>query len=349
MIESGAHNFDFGADRFGFRDLAAINWSLGAPQLYEHALQRNEARIAAHGALVADTGAHTGRSPKDKFVVRDDNTEASVWWDNNNAMTVEHFDTLVADFIAHAKGKTLFCSGSLRWRRRGVPAAHARLHRIRLAFAVHPQPPDPAAGGGSQRLCPGSDDRRSALVPRRPQAAWRAQRNDHRLRLQAQDRAHRRHELCGRDEEIGVHRPQLSVAAKTSDADALLGQHWPGRRRCDLFRPLRHRQDHALRRSPPRADRRRRTWVGPRRNIQFRGRLLRQGDQAVARGGAGDLCDDRTFRNRYGERDARSYLEDSRTSTTIPGPRIPASPTRSISWPTLRRPAAPVIPRTSSC
>ena len=108
MIENGAHNFDFGADRFGFRDLAAINWNLGAPQLYEHALQRNEARIAAHGALVADTGVHTGRSPKDKFVVRDDNTEASVWWDNNNAMTVEHFDALVADFIAHAKGKTLF-------------------------------------------------------------------------------------------------------------------------------------------------------------------------------------------------------------------------------------------------
>ena len=108
MIENGAHNIDFGADRFGFRDLAEINWNLGAPQLYEHALQRNEARVAAHGALVADTGAHTGRSPKDKFVVRDANTEGVVWWDNNNAMSVEHFDALLADFIAHAKGKTLF-------------------------------------------------------------------------------------------------------------------------------------------------------------------------------------------------------------------------------------------------
>jgi hypothetical protein len=108
MIENGAHNVDFGADRFGFRDLAAINWNLGAPQLYEHALQWNEARIAAHGPLVADTGAHTGRSPKDKFVVRDANTEATVWWENNNAMTVEHFDVLLADFLAHPNGKTLF-------------------------------------------------------------------------------------------------------------------------------------------------------------------------------------------------------------------------------------------------
>ena len=108
MIENGAHNVDFGGDRFGFRDLAAINWNFGAPQLYEQALQRHEAHIAAHGALVADTGAHTGRSPKDKFVVRDADTEAVVWWDNNNAMTVEHFDALLADFIAHAGTKTLF-------------------------------------------------------------------------------------------------------------------------------------------------------------------------------------------------------------------------------------------------
>jgi phosphoenolpyruvate carboxykinase (ATP) len=108
MIDNGARNAGFGAERFGFRDLAAIGWNLGAPQLYEQALKRNEARIAAHGPLVADTGAHTGRSAKDKFVVRDGAAEALVWWDGNSAMTVEHFDALLADFIAHASGKTLF-------------------------------------------------------------------------------------------------------------------------------------------------------------------------------------------------------------------------------------------------
>ena len=108
MIETGSHNPNYGADRFGFRDLAGVHWSLGAPQLYEHALQRHEAHIAAHGPLVADTGVHTGRSPKDKFVVRDANTDPIVWWDNNNPMSIEHFDALLADFLAHAKGKTLF-------------------------------------------------------------------------------------------------------------------------------------------------------------------------------------------------------------------------------------------------
>ena len=77
-----------GADGFGFRDVAGVHWSLGAPQLYEHALQRHEARIAVHGPLVADTGVHTGRSPKDKFVVRDPNTDPIVWWDGNTPMSV---------------------------------------------------------------------------------------------------------------------------------------------------------------------------------------------------------------------------------------------------------------------
>ncbi len=108
MIETGTYNPNFGADRFGFRDLAGVNWNLGAPKLYEHALQRHEAHIAEHGPLVADTGVHTGRSPKDKFVVRDANTDAVVWWENNAAMSVEHFDALLADFLAHAQGKTLF-------------------------------------------------------------------------------------------------------------------------------------------------------------------------------------------------------------------------------------------------
>ncbi len=88
--------------------MAGLNWNLGAPQLYEHALRSHEAHIAAHGPLVADTGVHTGRSPKDKFVVRDANTDPIVWWDNNTPMSVEHFDVLLADFLAHAEGKTLF-------------------------------------------------------------------------------------------------------------------------------------------------------------------------------------------------------------------------------------------------
>jgi phosphoenolpyruvate carboxykinase (ATP) len=108
MRQTGIFNEAYGADRFGFSDLAAVQWNLGAPLLYGEALKRGEAQIARGGALVAETGAHTGRSPKDKFIVRDAATEKGVWWDNNGALPPACFDALIADFIAHAKGRELF-------------------------------------------------------------------------------------------------------------------------------------------------------------------------------------------------------------------------------------------------
>jgi len=104
----GQFNAAHGAEAFGFRKLKAVRWNLEAPQLYEESLRRGESQLARGGALCADTGTHTGRSPKDKFTVRDALTENTVWWDNNQAMSPEHFETLLGDFLAHAEGKELF-------------------------------------------------------------------------------------------------------------------------------------------------------------------------------------------------------------------------------------------------
>jgi ATP-dependent phosphoenolpyruvate carboxykinase len=75
------------------------NWN--EARLYETAVASGEARVAKGGALVVETGQHTGRSAKDKFTVRDELTENTVWWDNNAPMTPAHFDALWADFKAH--------------------------------------------------------------------------------------------------------------------------------------------------------------------------------------------------------------------------------------------------------
>jgi phosphoenolpyruvate carboxykinase (ATP) len=72
------------------------------------AVAAGEGRLSATGALVATTGKHTGRSPKDKFIVRDGLTGPHVWWDNTAAMSPAHFDLLLADMIAHANGKDLW-------------------------------------------------------------------------------------------------------------------------------------------------------------------------------------------------------------------------------------------------
>jgi len=106
--ESGVRNSAYGADKFGFKDLAEVHWNLTEPSLYEHSISAGEASIVAGGALGAFTGHHTGRSPKDKHTVVDDLTRDSVWWDGNRKMTRENFDALLSDFLAHCKGKKLF-------------------------------------------------------------------------------------------------------------------------------------------------------------------------------------------------------------------------------------------------
>jgi phosphoenolpyruvate carboxykinase (ATP) len=106
--ETGLRNGGCGADKFGFTGLGAVHWNHTAPVLYEHAVAAREATIVEGGALCAETGVHTGRSPKDKHTVIDDLTEGSVWWDGNRKITPSNFEQLLKDFLAHARGKTLF-------------------------------------------------------------------------------------------------------------------------------------------------------------------------------------------------------------------------------------------------
>jgi phosphoenolpyruvate carboxykinase (ATP) len=129
----GTFNAAHGAEAFGFRKLKRVYWNLQAPALYEQSLQRQEARVVAGGALVADTGVHTGRSPKDKFTVKDATTQDTVWWDNNGAIEPGHFDTLLADFLSHAEGKELFAQDLYG----GADPAHRVKARVFTEFAWH--------------------------------------------------------------------------------------------------------------------------------------------------------------------------------------------------------------------
>jgi phosphoenolpyruvate carboxykinase (ATP) len=92
----------------GLTTTGRVHYNLQAPDLYREAILRGEAELSADGALVAYTGQHTGRSPKDKFIVRDQNTDAVVWWNANQPMVPEAFDRLHADFIAHVAERDLF-------------------------------------------------------------------------------------------------------------------------------------------------------------------------------------------------------------------------------------------------
>ncbi|MEM9235117.1 MAG: phosphoenolpyruvate carboxykinase (ATP), partial [Pseudomonadota bacterium] len=94
---------DIGVSRLG-----KVHHNLREAALYEEAVHRGEAEVAAGGPLVVKTGTHTGRSARDKFTVRDATTEDTLWWDNNAPITPGNFNTLWEDFKAHLEGREVF-------------------------------------------------------------------------------------------------------------------------------------------------------------------------------------------------------------------------------------------------
>ncbi len=108
MKHVGQWNVACGIGQSGLTTSGTVYYNLQAPDLYAHAIARGEAELSSDGALVAATGHHTGRSPKDKFVVRDENTAPIVWWGPNQPMEPAAFEALHADFVAHAASRDLF-------------------------------------------------------------------------------------------------------------------------------------------------------------------------------------------------------------------------------------------------
>ncbi|HEY0325782.1 MAG TPA: phosphoenolpyruvate carboxykinase (ATP), partial [Allosphingosinicella sp.] len=90
----------YGLSKQGIDTGAKLNWNFGPAALVEQAVSRGEGILAKDGPLVVKTGKHTGRSAKDKFIVRDAETENNIWWDNNASMTPAHFAALKEDFLA---------------------------------------------------------------------------------------------------------------------------------------------------------------------------------------------------------------------------------------------------------
>ncbi len=86
---------------------ASLSDNAISPALVAAAIGQGDAALTSHGALSVETGAFTGRSPKDKFIVRDPLTQNKVWWDNSGAMTSEQFEMLLADIQDHLRGQDL--------------------------------------------------------------------------------------------------------------------------------------------------------------------------------------------------------------------------------------------------
>src|SRR2546426_368453 len=106
-----------------------VHWTLPPAALYEHAVRRGEGVITEGGAFCAVTAPHTGRSPNDKFVVRESSSHGDIWWGRVNQPFEEaQFDRLRADVARHLNDQELFV--------RDLFAGADRNHCIAIRFVT---------------------------------------------------------------------------------------------------------------------------------------------------------------------------------------------------------------------
>jgi phosphoenolpyruvate carboxykinase (ATP) len=111
-----------------------VYWNPTTSLLYTHTLAREGARLAEGGPLAVDTGQHTGRSPKDKFVVREPGSEGRIWWGDVNAeLDEECFERLRDKLVAHLEGHVLYVVNAFA----GADPAHRLGVRVVTESAWH--------------------------------------------------------------------------------------------------------------------------------------------------------------------------------------------------------------------
>ncbi|MGA9996971.1 MAG: phosphoenolpyruvate carboxykinase [Pyrinomonadaceae bacterium] len=107
--DKGRKNTDYDLDNYGITEPATVYWNLNTPELYEEIARRNEGIFSDHGALIVDTGEHTGRAAKDKAIVREPSSEDKVFWGEvNKDFSPEQFNAIKERMMAHSQGKDLF-------------------------------------------------------------------------------------------------------------------------------------------------------------------------------------------------------------------------------------------------
>lgn len=85
-METGVVNPSARLDTLGISGLKAVHYNLGNAGLVQAAIERGEGELGQGGAFLTTTGKHTGRSPKDKFVVDEPSVKDTIWWENNPPM-----------------------------------------------------------------------------------------------------------------------------------------------------------------------------------------------------------------------------------------------------------------------
>ncbi|RME81841.1 MAG: phosphoenolpyruvate carboxykinase [Caldilineae bacterium] len=105
----GAAASHYGLENHGLRNLWAAWWNLPSPALHDTAVRNREGVTVHLGPLAVRTGQHTGRSPNDRFIVRESSTEDKIWWGKiNRPFEREAFTRLKERMMTYLEGRQVF-------------------------------------------------------------------------------------------------------------------------------------------------------------------------------------------------------------------------------------------------
>ena len=109
MTDVGTHMSSYGLGNHGLNPGESVHWNFSSAQLIEEAVRRDEGQLSSGGAVVTETGHHTGRSPNDKFTVEEPSSKDKIWWGSvNRPISEDHFHALRKDVISHLNARDLF-------------------------------------------------------------------------------------------------------------------------------------------------------------------------------------------------------------------------------------------------
>ncbi len=136
LDHASALKSEYGLDNIGLKNLNRVYWNLTPEALYEEAIFRSEGKISHKGAFIVNTGAHTARSAKDKFIVKASPSEDHIDWNpGNRPMTKEKFNAVYQRMLGFLQGRDLFVQDCYA----GADPTYRMPIRIITEYAWHSQ------------------------------------------------------------------------------------------------------------------------------------------------------------------------------------------------------------------
>lgn len=109
MNNIGKYKSAHGLDQHNISSDKNAYWNMGAEVLYEHSIKQGLGIMAKGGALVVETGVHTGRSANDKFIVEEDGSKDNIWWGKfNSPISEENFDKIHSQILKYLQERDLY-------------------------------------------------------------------------------------------------------------------------------------------------------------------------------------------------------------------------------------------------